>query len=137
VITVVGGVYSERCTHPNWDYVYGSGGRAAIAIGTRTDAQLITAMSTALERDFLLAVGDARVQPVGVPTDRSVTFDYFHPLSDPSIHVSGNSRDSEKPILETRSTASLLPVRNVRRGDRLPRRQGRFRSPIRGSANSL
>ncbi|HEI9933568.1 PfkB family carbohydrate kinase [Citrobacter freundii] len=29
---IIGGIYREKCLHPNWNYVYGSGGRAALAI---------------------------------------------------------------------------------------------------------
>jgi hypothetical protein len=31
-ISIVGGVYHERCLWPDWDQVYGSGGRAAAAL---------------------------------------------------------------------------------------------------------
>ncbi|GFZ66165.1 hypothetical protein PSE10B_26870 [Pseudomonas amygdali pv. eriobotryae] len=32
MITIVGGVYRERCMRPAWDDIYGSAGRAATAI---------------------------------------------------------------------------------------------------------
>lgn len=32
MITIVGGVYRERCMRPGWDDIYGSAGRAATAI---------------------------------------------------------------------------------------------------------
>lgn len=31
---VVGGVYREYCVHPRWNAIFGSGGRAALAIAT-------------------------------------------------------------------------------------------------------
>lgn len=38
MISIVGGVYAERCKYPVWDQIYGSGLRAAIAVSSVSDA---------------------------------------------------------------------------------------------------
>jgi hypothetical protein len=65
VITVVGGVYGERCSLPAWDFVYGSGGRAAACISTRTPTQLFTLLSNELKPDFeqILQAYDIHLRP--------------------------------------------------------------------------
>jgi hypothetical protein len=53
MINVIGGVYRERCLKPSWDHVFGSGGRAAIAIATMgTKVNLHAYISDTLLYDF-------------------------------------------------------------------------------------
>lgn len=87
MITVVGGVYHERCMAPKWQEVFGSGGRAATALA-RMGAQVelhayadpdlaeVFQQRAALE-DFQLHVTDVR---------ESAGFSYVHGLSSPTIY---------------------------------------------------
>ncbi len=87
MITVVGGVYHERCMAPKWQEIYGSGGRAATALA-RMGAKVklhayadsgvaaVIAQRGALE-DFEIALTD-------VP--ESAGFAYTHGLSSPTIY---------------------------------------------------
>jgi hypothetical protein len=94
VITVVGGVYGERCSLPAWDFVYGSGGRAAACISTRTTTQLFTLLSNELKPDFeqILQAYDIHLRPTA--HEYTVNFDYLHPLSSPYILKSGNKPEA-------------------------------------------
>ena len=87
MITVVGGVYQERCMSPKWEEIYGSAGRAATAIArmnapvelhTYADATVAAVISQrgALE-GFQVLITD-------VP--QSAGFSYIHSLSSPIIH---------------------------------------------------
>jgi hypothetical protein len=99
VITVVGGVYGERCSLPAWDFVYGSAGRAAACISTRAPVQLITLLSNDLKPDFeqILLAYDIHLRPT--PHEFTVNFEYLHPLSSPYVLKSG-----ERP------TPGTLPI---------------------------
>ncbi|OZC35866.1 nucleoside 2-deoxyribosyltransferase [Marinobacter vinifirmus] len=86
MITIVGGVYRERCMRPAWDDVYGSAGRAATAIA-RFGGQ--AELHACVDSDAEVVI-DARAAYEGFRfiasnIDRSVKFDYIHGLSTPEI----------------------------------------------------
>lgn len=85
MITVAGGVYRERCITPEWDQLFGSGGRAATALATLGKVTLHTYVGAG-ERRALLALAAAVGFDV-VPTEiaDTVGFFYFHPLSVPIV----------------------------------------------------
>lgn len=83
--TVVGGVYLERCVEPYWDDVYGSGGRAAAALGDVPGLRLLTYRATPLldglanlEAAFGLVIEGPEVR-------QPISFDYVHSLAVPRI----------------------------------------------------
>lgn len=86
MITIIGGVYRERCMRPAWDDVYGSAGRAATAIARfGGKAELISSVDEETE-----AVINARAMHEGfqlkaLRTDENITFEYIHGLSTPDI----------------------------------------------------
>src|SRR5690606_21463548 len=86
MITIIGGVYRERCMRPAWDDVYGSAGRAATAIARfGGKAELISSVDEETE-----AVINARAMYEGfqvkaLRTDKNITFEYIHGLSTPDI----------------------------------------------------
>lgn len=86
-IHVVGGVYFEKCTQPAWEYVYGSAGRAAIAIASMgTPVELHAYFSPRSEAQFL---GDTawfeQLTVHGTQIDEAVRFNYLHDLAVPDI----------------------------------------------------
>lgn len=85
MITVVGGVYAERCLEPFWDDVYGSGGRAAAAVSAATSVKLVTyrASSLADGLDNLARVYNLDIDGPEVPGE--VSFAYMHSLAVPRI----------------------------------------------------
>ncbi|WP_339535509.1 PfkB family carbohydrate kinase [Pseudomonas hunanensis] len=86
MITVVGGVYQERCMSPRWVEVYGSGGRAATALA-RMGAQVsLHAYADAHTEGVIcqraaLEGFDVHLESIG----QSVSFSYTHGLSTPSV----------------------------------------------------
>ncbi|MBU1297077.1 MAG: nucleoside 2-deoxyribosyltransferase [Gammaproteobacteria bacterium] len=86
MITVIGGVYRERCMRPVWDDVYGSAGRAATAIARfGGQAELVSSV----DKDTK-AVIEARAVYESFQfnpsiTDKNIAFEYIHGLSTPEI----------------------------------------------------
>lgn len=88
MITVVGGIYSERCTRPYWNEVYGSGGRAASAIATMGASVELHAYADTATESILKdrgAIEGFAVCTCNYEADGGVEFDYAHPLAVPVI----------------------------------------------------
>lgn len=95
MITIVGGVYRERCMRPAWDEIYGSAGRAATAIA-RFGGQVELHARVDTESQIVV---DARAaaegfQFVATPAGAGVTFEYIHGLSRP--HIRGASASTSR-----------------------------------------
>lgn len=87
-IHVVGGVYREYCVHPRWNDIYGSAGRAALAIASLDidcvlhsymDESGLQAMN---EKGVWLETFKARATHI----EGGVGFRYLHDLAVPVIH---------------------------------------------------
>lgn len=86
MISIVGGVYEERCMRPEWDDIFGSAGRAATAISRFNGHAELHAFVDNNARD----ITNARAAVEGftfVPTNSqtSVSFEYIHGLAAPDI----------------------------------------------------
>lgn len=86
MITIVGGVYRERCMRPAWDDIYGSAGRAATAIA-RFGGQ--AELHACVDSEAKVVI-DARAtyegfQFVATDIEKGVNFEYIHGLSTPEI----------------------------------------------------
>lgn len=104
MITIVGGVYRERCMRPAWDDIYGSAGRAATAIA-RFGGQ--AELHACVDSDTQIVV-DARAAAEGfqfnaTPAQAPVTFEYIHGLANPDIrrgtHVKSKLQVSAEKVL--------------------------------------
>jgi len=85
-VDIVGGVYREICRFPTWDQIYGSGGRAAVALSASFGkVRLHTFVPEADKQDVLATVESFGVNVVPRPSDNLVSFEYLHCLSTPSI----------------------------------------------------
>jgi nucleoside 2-deoxyribosyltransferase len=85
-ITVVGGVYHERCIWPDWDNLYGSGGRAAAALSGHVDQIRLRAYArpdTSVDFAPYAAMYGFTFDPV--EADQTISFEYVHSLSTPVI----------------------------------------------------
>ncbi len=86
-IHVVGGVYWEYCVHPRWNEIYGSAGRAALAIATMGTQAVLHSYMDQESQDVLAGKGvylDAfEMRPTSVAS--SVRFRYLHDLATPVI----------------------------------------------------
>ena len=87
-VQVVGGVYREECVHPRFDDVYGSAGRAALALATiGTDVALHSYMNEATSTVMLEKA--AYLPGLSIQVTRvkeQVGFRYLHPLAVPRIY---------------------------------------------------
>lgn len=95
---VVGGCYRETCETPNWNALYGSGGRAAAALAD-LDASL--EFFTYRPAGSLVEVNSrlsARNAVHSLESNSEIVFSYFHPLSKPVIHPAKDTLKVQGPI---------------------------------------
>jgi Nucleoside 2-deoxyribosyltransferase/pfkB family carbohydrate kinase len=85
-ITVVGGVYHERCIWPDWDQLYGSAGRAAAALSGHVEGITLRtyARDDTAER-FRIVAGAYGFAFEPTRSDQTISFEYIHSLSVPTI----------------------------------------------------
>lgn len=84
--TIVGGVYVERCIEPPWNEVFGSAGRAAMALSDAVpDLRLLAFRPTAIQDGLenLEFITGASIE--GPVVSDAIEFDYMHSLADPRI----------------------------------------------------
>ena len=85
-LTIAGGLYQERCKWPDWDRVFGSGGRAAAAlVGHVGKITFRTYATSRAKAAFGPVVDPNRVDVLSESTEREVAFEYVHCLSTPII----------------------------------------------------
>lgn len=93
---VAGGLYRERCISPEWNHLYGSGGRAAAALaGQVQDVELVTYCDPSFQERATLLMGLSGVRLRASASRSTLDFRYFHPLSQPDMFGTG---DIEPPI---------------------------------------
>lgn len=87
-ISVVGGVYRERCLHPNWDEVFGSAGRAVSvirALGPEAELHAYFDASTKRLMEMRSVSEGFSLRPT--PIDVAIAFDYVHGLAKPKFQT--------------------------------------------------
>ena len=86
-IHVAGGFYYERCIRPSWEEVYGSGGRAAVAIATcGSDVEFHTYTSPISAPCLqMYAQTYSKLKTHTVSITEGIEFYYLHDLGDPQI----------------------------------------------------
>jgi len=88
MLTVVGGVYRERCMRPHWDEIYGSAGRAASAIARLGGKVELHAYLDPLAQEVIAArKGFEGFEAAGVATPEGVCFYYAHGLIHPGFRL--------------------------------------------------
>ena len=84
---VVGGVYREYCVHPRWNEVFGSAGRAALAIATMGSPVTLHSYfgprTLEVLQDKAAWLPDLTIQDTQVP--EGVGFNYLHDMAVPDI----------------------------------------------------
>ncbi|HCF7021879.1 TPA: nucleoside 2-deoxyribosyltransferase [Pseudomonas aeruginosa] len=95
MITIVGGVYRERCMRPGWDDIYGSAGRAATAIARFGGKAELYACVDSGTQDVVEARAAAEgFKFNGAPAEAGVTFEYIHGLANPDIRRGTHARST-------------------------------------------
>lgn len=99
-LTIVGGIYIERCIQPLWDAVYGSGGRAAHALRALIPGSIIlhsyVAPAMQSQAEYMASDCDAVLKQTTAKHDLS--FSYLHPLSVPIIFPEPQHIKTHAPI---------------------------------------
>ena len=106
-LDVIGGVYRERCIWPEWDHLYGSGGRAAAAVCGLVDEVVLHAYaSDELRKQFesYRKLYGFAFRPEPAPDH--IAFDYVHAMSVPTIRPVP-SRIRPLPPFRVRAAAAL------------------------------
>lgn len=99
MIEIVGGVYRERCLEPNWNDLYGSGGRAAVALANLDNNVGLRTYISESERENLQNLADTfgfSYSSSEIPS--TVSFDYYHCLSEPHIFPAIHQVRKEEPL---------------------------------------
>jgi len=99
-LTIVGGVYVERCIQPLWDAVYGSAGRGlhAVAPLLAEPPRLVSYVAAGMEASARSLADAANAELEPHPSSDSISFDYFHPLATPRIAPAPSAIAQEAPI---------------------------------------
>jgi hypothetical protein len=85
-ILVVGGVYHEQCIWPDWDQIFGSGGRAATALSTHVaKVTLHTYARDDVAQEFVKTAELFNFHLVPHPTATGISFEYVHCMSTPVV----------------------------------------------------
>lgn len=96
---IAGGLYSERCCLPKWDVMFGSGGRAAVALATLSPVSVFHTYAETYEIEPLHSLNSLGVDVVVSPRSTSIVFAYFHPLSRPHIQPQPDRIDQQPAIV--------------------------------------
>lgn len=101
-VHVVGGVYREYCVHPRWYDVFGSAGRAALAIATTGSPVVLHSYTT----DATLGVLNEKAawldnfEVASTPIQGEVSFKYLHDMAVPVITGIPNIPHEPIPVTE-------------------------------------
>ena len=91
MISIIGGFYKELCLYPEWDYHYGSGGRAAaIVSGLCSDVCFYTYIHDNKIKDIKHFSKIFNIKLSCFSSSEIINFEYYHSLSAPNIHTLNN-----------------------------------------------
>jgi nucleoside 2-deoxyribosyltransferase len=91
---VVGGSYRETCIVPYWRRIFGSGGRAAMAVGALSPASaLYTYACRGWANDVRRTMTASGIIPHVTEIDDDIEFGYWHPLLKMGVPSSGRQYD--------------------------------------------
>lgn len=82
---IVGGLYREQCCIPEWDAVFGSGGRAAASVSALSPGSILYTYSEDFNSEGVASLKELGIEVRLRPRPTSIVFSYFHPLSRPHI----------------------------------------------------
>lgn len=97
MLNIIGGTYVENCIDPSYKELYGSGVRAAAALSNKGfDINLYSTISKNFKELAELKSRTFGYKCNYTNIEETIEFDYFHPLSTPSI----TNYDYKSPILK-------------------------------------
>lgn len=97
MIHIVGGFYKELCLYPNWDYNFGSGGRAvAILSHFGEKICLHSYVHSEKQSEFNYFAKAYNIDMQSISSSEIINFEYYHALSAPNIHTLNNPIEIQK-----------------------------------------
>lgn len=99
MITVVGGTYRERCVQPRWDALYGSAGRAGMALSYVHSVRLVTCIGDDCRQDLEVLTNMAGIELRAEKVPATISFDYVHPLSVPVVQPPPHAISRAQPLV--------------------------------------
>jgi len=99
-LTIVGGIYQERCIQPLWNAVYGSAGRAAQSVRrlVTEPTKLYSYVASSIKDEAAHQAADCGAELMASTAAHSVSFEYLHPLSTPIIRPAPERMTKHAPI---------------------------------------
>lgn len=108
-IDVIGGVYGERCGFPDWNEIYGSAGRAAVALSAHlANVRLHTILPQKMADQARPIFGSFGVQLLARAGKQFIGFDYLHCLAEPAIHPTPALIEQQPPLRVTADVAVVF-----------------------------
>jgi hypothetical protein len=98
-ISIVGGIYHERCLWPDWDQIYGSGGRAAATLSGHIGSVMLHGYisgETATAFEPCRAMYGFNLERTAA--SQTVSFEYVHSMSVPQIRPGLSQIKKNAPI---------------------------------------
>ena len=96
---IAGGLYVEQCCLPQWNCVFGSGGRSAAAISVISPNTTLYTYGDNTNKYVAQYREKFDVNLVVSHRDSDIVFSYFHPLSNPLIYPPLEDIERQPPIL--------------------------------------
>jgi Nucleoside 2-deoxyribosyltransferase/pfkB family carbohydrate kinase len=98
-VAVVGGVYGEECAFPLRKQIFGSAGRAAIALSSCFESVTLRTLIPDHVASRVLPIFDSQgVNVVNLNSDQFISFEYLHCLADPQIYPRTNKIRQQTPF---------------------------------------
>jgi nucleoside 2-deoxyribosyltransferase len=99
MINIIGGFYKELCLYPEWDYNYGSGGRAS-AILSSLGAKVCfhSYVHKNKEKEFKYFSKTFGIESNMIFSSEMINFEYYHALSAPNIYTLNNPIETQEQM---------------------------------------
>lgn len=99
MVHVVGGYYEELCLYPEWNQIFGSGGKAAAALANFGDKICFHTYVHETQKVSLEYFGNVyNMDIVPYLSTEKVKFDYYHSLSSPNIYTLNTPIERQKEM---------------------------------------
>lgn len=99
MIAITGGVYRESCIEPPWDDIFGSAGRAAVALANYGEKiALYTVRAQTLSAGFKNLATAFGIEALGPDVAEGIEFEYMHSLGTPRITPRPDAIRQHSPI---------------------------------------
>jgi hypothetical protein len=95
---IAGGLYRERCYIPEWNALYGSGGRAALAVSALSPGSSLYTYIEDFDDENIHFFEKSGIEMRLKTRFSSIEFTYFHPLSRPLMQPAAQEILRQKPI---------------------------------------